>query len=142
MQGAPRLSRELDRLRAVTGDVQPALRDIGSALEASTQQRFLDKQSPEGVAWEKHSTVTEEKRGVGADILRLDQHLFDSIGSSASSDKVAVGVNRIYGRIHQLGGQAGRGRKVTILARPYLGISRDDEREIFAIMSDHIEAPA
>jgi len=32
----------------------------------------------------------------------------------------AVGTNSVYGRIHELGGYAGRGRRVLIPARPYL----------------------
>jgi phage virion morphogenesis protein len=47
---------------------------------------------------------------------------------------VAVGTNRVYAAIHQLGGQAGRGRKVTIPARPYLGVSAADRVRILAVL--------
>ena len=36
------------------------------------------------------------------------------------------GTNKIYGAIHQLGGKAGRGHRVTIPARPYLGYSEEN----------------
>jgi len=51
---------------------------------------------------------------------------------------VRIGNNRIYGAIHQFGGQAGRGHKVTLPARPYLGINGDDEVEITQISQRHV----
>ena len=46
----------------------------------------------------------------------------------AEDGRVALGVTKAYGRIHQLGGTAGRG--VTLPARPYLGVSDADEAVI------------
>lgn len=46
----------------------------------------------------------------------------------AEDGRVEVGFSRVYGRIHQLGGEAGRkSAPVTIPARPILGLSDDDE---------------
>lgn len=132
----------LKELARKTSDVRPALREIGSSLEASTQQRFLDEVSPEGEDWQEHAESTQERRGAGAEKLQLDRHLFDDIGSKVSGATLNVGVNRIYGRIQHLGGFAGRGRKVEIPARPYLGVSADDEREIHSIFADHLRGGA
>ncbi|MES8537205.1 phage virion morphogenesis protein, partial [Cutibacterium acnes] len=52
--------------------------------------------------------------------------------------QAAVGTNRVYARIHQLGGKAGRNRKVTIPARPFLGINADDRQMIGEILNDHL----
>ena len=41
-------------------------------------------------------------------------------------NKVAVGTNVVYGRIHHEGGMAGRNRKVKIPARPYMFVDEDD----------------
>jgi len=157
IEGAERLLR---RIALRTGDVGPALRSIGSALEASTQQRFLDERGPDGNKWEEHSPVTTalrggasaragkgtrnrkgqfRRRGTGNEILRDRMHLFDSIGSAVNGAELRVGANRIYARIHQLGGQAGPGRKVTIPARPYLGINAQDEQTILQTLRDHLE---
>jgi phage gpG-like protein len=35
-----------------------------------------------------------------------------------------------YARIHQQGGQAGRGKKTDIKARPYMGVTKDFDRRI------------
>jgi len=49
--------------------------------------------------------------------------------TNVTEDSVTVGASPVYALIHQMGGKAGRGRKVTIPARPYLGLS-DNEREL------------
>jgi phage virion morphogenesis protein len=53
---------------------------------------------------------------------------------------VVLGVNKVYAAIHHFGGPAGRGRKVTIPPRPYLGLSEADREEIRAILNDYLAA--
>ena len=43
---------------------------------------------------------------------------------------VIFGSNMEYARIHQLGGETGRGKKTEIKARPYMGVPRDFDRRI------------
>jgi len=134
---------ELRRLMLKTGSITECLDDIGMSLETSTHRRFEDEQDPEGNAWKEHSDATIAKRGEGAPILRDEVDLYDSISHKVQGAKVFVGANRTYARIQQLGGEAGRiGARVTIPARPYLGISADDEREIGAIVQDHLRGSA
>lgn len=57
----------------------------------------------------------------------------------AGPGQVQVGTNLIYGRIHQLGGKAGRGLKVTIPARPYLAIQPEDRTEIGRLLVRYLE---
>ncbi len=148
---------KLNRLAAF--DASAMMNEIGGMLVASTTQRFVDGKGPDGVPWEPLAESTRLARIGGskksrkkdgsfrAGALRVlgnvkvlvDRgHLRDSITYQASADEVAVGTNRVYGAIHQFGGQAGRGQTVTIPARPFLGISADDEREINLIAQHHI----
>jgi phage virion morphogenesis protein len=132
-------SAGLRQLMLKTGSITECLDDIGMSLETSTHRRFEDQQDPQGNAWKEHSEATIAIRGEGAPILRDKVDLYDSISHSVQGSKVLVGANRVYARIQQLGGEAGRiGARVTIPARPYLGISNDDEREIGAIVQDHL----
>src|SRR5690348_11760022 len=101
----PQLQARLRELAFKVGDLRPVLGDIGASVEASTQQRFLDQAGPDGTPWEEHSEATIAQRGAGADILRQDEHLLDSLGHAVSGSSAAVGVNRIYGRIQHLGGE-------------------------------------
>lgn len=74
--------------------------------------------------------------------------LRDTIAWQAGSDWVSVGTNRFSdvtphgAAIHQFGGQAGRGRKVTIPARPFLGFSEADKAGILAILSEYLDNAA
>jgi phage virion morphogenesis protein len=122
-----------------TRRLDDALESIGGSLLASTQQRFLDEESPTGQGWKEHSEATELKRGSGADILRDHNHLFDSLDDKVDGSQVAVGTNMVYARIQHLGGQAGRGKKVTIPARPYLGVSEADRTEIRDVIQEFLE---
>lgn len=133
------ITAALRKLALTTSNLQPALRDIGGALEASTQERFFDETAPDGTPWEEHSDATKAKRGDGAEKLREAGHLFDSISSHVSGASLAVGVNRVYGRIHQLGGEAGRNHSVKIEARPYLGVDAQDERTIFETLESYLQ---
>ncbi|MCZ7599370.1 MAG: phage virion morphogenesis protein [Gammaproteobacteria bacterium] len=58
---------------------------------------------------------------------------------AAGAKQVEVGTNLVYGAIHQFGGRAGRGHSVNIDARPYLGLSAEDEDEVVGILRDFVE---
>lgn len=71
-------------------------------------------------------------------ILQVLGHLRGSIHRVAGRDQVEVGSNLVYARIHQYGGQAGRGRKVTIPPRPFLGVDADDAAMILAVLRGYL----
>ncbi len=139
-------------LKAMRGIEDPAARkelfsEIGSYLESSTQQRFIDEAGPDGKPW-KQSLRAKDDEG---QTLRDTGRLFGSITNNATENQVEVGSNVIYARIHQLGGvikpkhkkylsfvkNGARVflKKVTIPARPYLGINDSDERKIEATVA-------
>lgn len=129
----------LTRLIERTANLRPVFDEIGSSLLASTEARFEAETGPDGTAWAAHSTATLLRRGPLARKLRDRNHLYQSLTYSSGRLQTAVGTNRVYARIHQKGGQAGRGRKVTIPARPFLGINAEDRRMIGDILNDHLE---
>ena len=47
-----------------------------------------------------------------------------------NNESAIIGSNKVYAAIHQLGGQAGKNKKVEIPARPYLKLTEDDFDEI------------
>jgi phage virion morphogenesis protein len=137
----------------------PALRDIAAYGESSTRERFRLQISPEGNRWKPLKTELFEggffgkkhlrkdgrirksaiNRALGRKILTRDGHLGDSITAKSSSQYAEWGTNRIYAAIHQFGGKAGRGRKVTIPARPYLGVNDENAADILNLLADRIE---
>lgn len=161
----------LRRLVARTGDLTPAMRDIGQGLVLSTQHRFETETDPTGRPWRPLSAVTllrriasrvtrkvdgetkrfrtafdrkgnltgrAQKNLANLKILQVQGHLKNSIHRVAGRDQVEVGSNLVYARIHQFGGQAGRGRKVTIPPRPFLGIDDGDRTMILDILRRHV----
>lgn len=121
---------------------------IGAYGVASTQDRFLNEESPSGEKWEKSYRVEQE----GGSILRDSNQLFQSLTHEQDPDSVAWGSNKIYAGIHQFGGEiipknkeklafnvGGNlvfADKVTMPQREYLGLSADDRTEIRHIIDD------
>lgn len=132
-------------------DLSPLMANIGMLLEGSARDRIESTNvAPDGVAWPK-SMRAEEK---GGKTLFDSGLLAASLTNQPSANQVEIGSNRIYAGVHQLGmtilpkagsvltftlanGTTVSVASVTIPARPYLGISDDDEVEINALVADH-----
>ena len=104
---------------------------IGSRMVASTLLRFERETGPDGKPWLKSLRALL----TGGQTLQDHGTLRSSITHVVRGDGVDIGSNLVYARIHQLGGQAGRGRKVTLPARPFLGIDDRDEAAIERIVA-------
>ena len=126
--------RALTRLAGRAIDLEPAMDEIGAMLVASTLERFERGEDPDGNAWAPSIRALEQ----GGQTLVDTSQLRGSITHEAARDSVTVGTNVIYAAIHQLGGKAGRGKKVTIPERAFLGINDDDAAEIGDILAEHL----
>lgn len=122
-------------------DLDPVLDEIGASQVTEVQHRFEQQAGPDGAKWTGLAARTLARRGGdNPKILRDQGNLYDSVTHKVDSGvAVAIGTNRRYARIHQLGGKAGPGRRVTIPARPYLGLSDEGRKEVVAILEDHLE---
>lgn len=128
------IERYLVQLDRRLDNMQPVFEDIGDYMVSATQGRMSRGVQPDG------SPQPGVQRG-GTPLIKSGR-LRGSITHTASSDQTIVGTNVIYAAIHQFGGSAGRNHSVHIDARPYLGVSGDDEAEINDIVQDYIEAAA
>lgn len=132
--------RLFEKLSQRTGNLRPALMSMGEYMVRRTFERFGKEQDPWGRPWRTLSKRTLERKKPGLKILQgttsllRDTNVYKLVGGSS----VEIGNNRIYGAIQQLGGKAGRGHKVTIPARPYLGVNDRDEKEFEAILTDYL----
>jgi len=146
--------RAFGQLEGLMENTAPVMSAIGTALVASTHMRFVSQTDPDGAAWRAlDPEYAAGKRN--SRILTESGRLRDSINSEAGRDQVRVGTNIIYAAIHQFGGTikpvsashlvfriGGRlvmADSVTLPARPYLGISADDEAEIAEIVFGFLE---
>ena len=129
-----RLFMQLERRGANT---RTAMASIGEYMLRRTDERFSAEEDPEGNPWQPLSPATLKKKK-HTKILTESSNLRSRIVYDADVDSVALGTNVIYGAIHQLGGKAGKGHKVTIPARPYLGVNDEDLKEFIEILADHL----
>lgn len=162
-----RLIQTIDRLRLSDMDLKGLNTRIGIILQQSAIERFEREKSPEGTDWQPLSPATLEararrrtkhkngtssyktKRGrlsqraqrimADAKILKDTGRLMRSMAYRARPEGVAVGSNLVQAGIQQLGGKAGPGKKVTIPARPYLGVGPEDSQDIQRLLVDFIE---
>lgn len=136
------IQQALGQLQTRLSNLLPVFKNIGEYMVLATTERFDKEVDPQGSSWHPLTTATiERKRRKGKilKILQQDGDLRRTIVYQASADQVEIGTNRIYGAIHQFGGQAGRGRSVTIPARPFLGVSEAEQSEILAIIQDYLD---
>ena len=110
---------------------------IGSYLVASTHRRFAAERGPDGKPWLKSARAIAD----GGRTLTYTGRLRGSIAYRLTDGgrAVEVGSNVVYAAIHQFGGSVGRGRKVTLPARPYLGIDERDRTNILRIVARALE---
>jgi len=142
-----RLMSTLRRMMTNAARPQSAMQDIADLGESSTRLRFRTQKDPEGNAWKKG-------RKTAGRTLTQDGHLAGSLSSRATSNAATWGVNRVYAKIHQFGGVikpknkkalrfsvAGGGfvtaKKVTMPARPFMGISKGDREDILHVLRRH-----
>lgn len=146
------------RLVRAAVNPRPALSSIGEYMLRATEERFAGEHDPDGVRWTPLSPATlyawmggaksRTKRGgasarasaraAGKKILTGETHNLRKIVYQVYPQEVLVGSDQKYAAIHQFGGKAGRGRKVTIPARPFLGVNARDGEEIVNIVHDYL----
>lgn len=137
----------LQKLLTRMHNMTPALTALGDEIVERTRQRFDTATGPDGAAWAPHSIATlamasgalgkgyrrkngelnkrGEKKLASKRLLVDSGFLSGNIFPSVSGNTLTIGTPAQYAAIHQFGGQAGRGHKVTIPARPFLPIHAD-----------------
>ena len=134
----PALNEHLTALQQrLNGNLTPLMQAIGSVLEGSTRQRFADKQSPNGVAWAVLMPATVKAKNGRSNILVDSGDLIRSITFLASSDSVLIGTDRPYGKYHQTGTKKADG-STKMVARPWLGLSQQDQFDINELMVGYL----
>lgn len=144
-----RISALIDRM----DNPVPFYKSVGEHLVNSAKANFDREAAPDGTAWTPlmQSTIRRRMKNgqTPIQILTATKRLKASIIYQLEADGLKVGSPVEYAAIHQLGGVINRpartgkafGRDavalpaytITMPARPYLGLSRDDEVEIIEL---------
>lgn len=133
--------RQVERLKAALQKVsaqsfRPMMESLAQEVEVQTIDRFKYGEGPEG-PWEDWSEkYAERMAGQRTKILvqRGSKGLRGSIRGERRGSSVLIGSHMKHAATHQYGDDA-RG----IPARPYLGITPEDESDLLDIVNDFID---
>ncbi|ABG30070.1 phage virion morphogenesis protein [Roseobacter denitrificans] len=138
-------------------DMTPVFQNIGEALLASTEDRFREGVSPDGVPWAPKSQTTIDAytaKGFAVDFRPLwgtnpkGTALRDSLFFQAGPDYAEIATGQAYSAAMQFGAQKGEFTKSgsassvpwgDIPARPFLGVSDEDEHNILADLKEWLD---
>lgn len=139
-----RVLAALKKLAESGDDIRPALSAIGESLMESTKHRFETTTSPDGESWLLNSVLStllnNDKKG-DRPLTGETGFLMDTINWQLTNDGVEVGSPMEYAAMQQFGGKKSEFKHLwgDIPARPFLGISADDEQMILDTLNDHFE---
>lgn len=121
-------------------DLTAPMKSIGEEMINRTQQRFRDKEAPDGTPWTANSPVTEKRKGHGRVLEGESNELAKQFSYSATSDSVEFGSLMVYAAMQNFGGSKSAFPHLwgDIPAREFIGLSDDDEDEVLAILADHL----
>ena len=158
----------LKALSARVNNMNPVLQTIGEGIVDRTKRRFETSTDPAGQPWKPNSAATlamlagrlsGQKSKVKKDgslnaagqrayankkPLIADGDLRRQFTISAVNGTLTVGSTPKYAAIQQFGGKAGRGRKVTIPARPFLPIHQNgtlyqkEQSEVMKALNEYL----
>jgi len=158
VDGADEVRKRLQTLAGRMSNLSPIMRAIGDRIVEQTKRRFeAGGPAPDGTPWKEPKTPNPKR----VRTLTVSGHLRDSIRPQLmGNNAVQVGTNKEYAAIHQLGGRTaasvilprrkkalktpyGLFKKVNhpgsvISARPFLGVSAENSREILDMINDYI----
>lgn len=133
----------LDQLAQRATNLRPALLEIGDDLLAMTKEAFSTSTSPWGERWAPNTeaTILDHLSKFSGSLSKKTGRITATGTRRVLNKKPLIGETRalstetlpnvdgntltlsnpmIYAAIHNFGGQAGRGKKVTIPARPFM----------------------
>lgn len=129
-------------------DFEPTelMSDIASLGESQTRRRISEeKTAPDGTPWEPNNQGTPI-------LVETGQHLLYSLAWTASASEAEWGAAWEHAHVHQngavivpknakalvfqLGGKTVTAKSVTIPARPFVGLSAENEQEILDLVTD------
>ena len=122
-------------------NLRPLMKNIAGIMATATEDNFKNEGRPD--KWVDLSETTKKQRQkIGkypGQILQVSGQLASSVSTAYDDNSAVIGLNLAYAAIHQLGGQAGKNKKTTIPARPYLKLTDDNFEEIFDEINKFLE---
>ena len=135
------VERNLLELAQKGENLRPLMKNIAGIFASATEENFKNEGRPD--KWTELSEATKKQRTKQkkwpGQILQVSGQLASSISTQYDDESAVIGSNLDYAAIHQLGGQAGKNKKVEIPARPYLQLTDDDFNEILDATEQYLK---
>ena len=114
------VERKLLELAQKGENLRPLMKNIAGIFASATEENFKNEGRPD--KWTELSEATKKQRTKKkkwpGQILQVSGQLASSISTQYDDESAIIGSNLDYAAIHQLGGQAGKNKKVTITEIP------------------------
>lgn len=136
-----RITQALRDLQRAAGNLNPALIEIREVLIESTQKRFVSKTGPDGKKWANNSDVTIELKGTNDPLVDGGYLNSEIAGDVIGGHTLEIYSTKDQAAMMQFGGTKAEFPHLwgDIPARPFLGISFEDDAEIMSIINNHLE---
>ena len=135
------VDRKLLELAQKSENLRPLMKNIAGIFASATEENFKNEGRPD--KWPELSEATKKQRTKQkkwpGQILQVSGQLASSISTQYDDESAIIGSTLDYAAIHQLGGQAGKNKKVEIPARPYLKLTDDDFNEILDATEQYLK---
>ena len=133
------IERAIQELINKGDDLTAPMKSIGEEMINRTQQRFRDKEAPDGTPWAPNAPSTEKRKGHGRVLEGESKQLAKQFSYSASSDGVEWGSLMVYAAMQNYGGTKAEFAHLwgDIPSREFIGLNDDDEDEVLGILADH-----
>ncbi len=126
-----KVEKALLEIAQKTSNLRPLMKNIAGIMADSTEENFKEEGRPKWKDLSEKTKTARKKTGhYPGQILQVSGQLALSITTQYDDTSAVIGSNKVYAAIHQLGGQAGKNKKTTIPARPYLNLTDDNFKEI------------
>lgn len=122
-------------------DMTPVMKSFAEYMVKQTDDRFETEKAPDGSGWHALAPATlERKAKIPSAIDKILQQggYLRLVHPHSDKDSAGVFSDRVYAAIHNRGGMAGRGHKVKIPKREFLGFNDADIKEFVEICKDWI----
>lgn len=139
------ITAALERISAALADPSDLMVQFGEYLVRTTKARFSSSTSPDGSVWAAKSPVTIARYpGSTMPLIGQSKDLSREIFAEPFSDRVEWGSPMVYAAMQQFGGAKSAFPHLwgDIPARPFLGISPEDEVNLLDICAEWLEGAA
>lgn len=130
-------SRLLDWVKR-SENLRPLMKNIAGIMADSTEENFKEEGRPKWKDLSEKTKTARRKTGhYPGQILQVSGQLAMSITTQYDNESAVIGSNKVYAAIHQLGGPAGKNKKTTIPARPYLRLTENNYHDILEVIEKY-----